>query len=158
MHTIDHIVLVDNNSSRTSSLEKSIKENGLAQSTKTTLNGGHALLYLEHISEKIENSRVLILLNIHTPMVNGFEFIESFKDLKTVKKNNILIAVITDNLNQNEVDKIKLMGISDFVSTQISLDNLHSIIDTKFQPKVQSPKKGKRKVDVPNLTGSVTNQ
>jgi response regulator RpfG family c-di-GMP phosphodiesterase len=145
MHTIDHVLLVDNNVTRSSSIEKNIKEEGLAGNIKTTLNGGHALLYLEHASEKIQNSRILILLNIHTPVVNGFEFLESYKALNSIKKNNILIAAINDNLSTDEIDKIKLMGVSDFVSAQGAFSALDSSIRTKFNPQELTEKKENQK-------------
>jgi response regulator RpfG family c-di-GMP phosphodiesterase len=155
MQIIDQVVLVDNNSFRSSNIEKNMKEIGLAQRIKTTVNGGHALLYLEHISEQIQNSKVLVLLNIHTPMVNGFEFLESFKELKNIKKTNILIAVLNDNLSDDEVNKIKLLGISDFISSQISCDKLLPIINSRFETEMTGKKKsGKRRNETSISTGS----
>jgi DNA-binding NtrC family response regulator len=157
METIDHIVLVDNNVSRSSSIEKNIKDEGIAKNIKTTLNGGHALLYLEHISEKIQHSKVLVLLNVHTPMVNGFEFIESYKGTKNLKKNNIVIAVMKDNLSQEEIDKIKSLGISDFISSQILSDTLNPIIQANFPTKEKTEKKSQRKKDTRQVPGTPTN-
>jgi response regulator RpfG family c-di-GMP phosphodiesterase len=146
MQTIDQVLLIDNNASRSSSIGKNIIEEGLTNNIKTTLNGGHALLYLEHASEKIRNSRVLIILNIHTPLVNGFEFLESFKELKSLKKNNILIAVMNDNLNDDEMERIRLLGISDFISSQNSPEALNPIIKLKFD----QPESKKRKLNAQN--------
>jgi response regulator RpfG family c-di-GMP phosphodiesterase len=146
MHTIDHVLLIDNNALRSSTIEKNILEEGLTNNIKTTLNGGHALLYLEHASEKIRNSSILILLNVHTPMVNGYEFLESYKELKSVSKNNILIAVINDDLSDDEMDKIRLMGISAFFSSQNSSQALDSMIKLKFNKPEPKEKKLNHKI------------
>ena len=154
---VDKIILVDNNTSRISSFQKEVKGTPLANTVTVTLNGGHALLYLDHINHKIKDTKTLILLNIHTPIANGFDFLEGYKEASSLKKENIRIAVMEDNLQEEEIEKIKKLGVTNFFSLKNLFSNIPSMINQYNQggekkyiqvSKMQVPqqvKKGRKK-------------
>jgi CheY-like chemotaxis protein len=135
MVTVNQVILVDNDSGSNLYNEKIIKEHGLSEQVKITLNGGHALLYLDHISHKIASDfKVLVLLKMETPIADGFEFLNGYyKESKKIKnKENIIIAVLSDNLSPEKIEKIKGMGQTNFISSPICANVLNNLIIQGF--------------------------
>lgn len=136
---VQQILLVDNNMSHNHHREEKLREAGIAQEIKIAVNGGHALLYLDHASEKIRNSNLVILLNMDTPIANGFDFLEGYKYSK-LNKENILVIVLNDNLDPAKIERTKKFGINTFLSSSFSADELENIIREHFQNQATSAK------------------
>jgi response regulator of citrate/malate metabolism len=137
MNELNQVILVNNDSHSNFINDKIIKESGLCSQVKITLNGGHALLYLDHISSKLdEDFKVLILLNMETPIADGFDFLHGyFKDSKRIKnKNNICIVVLSNNLSKEKMEKITHIGVPNFIASPLSIDNLKTIVHNYFNP------------------------
>lgn len=101
---------------------------------RIALNGGHALLLLKHLhlDKKIDSiDKILILLNIHTPISNGFEFLKSYYEDEDMNRSKIEIAVFEDNLSPNEKEDIESLGITNFISLPIE-NEAHKAILTNF--------------------------
>jgi CheY-like chemotaxis protein len=143
METVNQILLVDNLVTSNSEIDNKVKKHKLANSVKITLNGGHALLYLEQIQERLLDNNMVILLNMNTPIVNGYEFINLLSACKTVSKENILLIVFTDNLNDDDMDTIKSMGINHFTSKDFQPETLKEMIKKHFHKSTSLPLKTK---------------
>lgn len=142
MKVIDEVLIVNNDSNTNLFLQKKIVENGFADNVKLTLNAGHALLYLEHmhLSRRIEGKKLLILLNMNTPIMNGIDFLKSFQESGQFKKENIMIVVMSDDLTSYFVSAAKEGGINYFVPFQLCLNELTRLVSSKFSPTSESKK------------------
>lgn len=62
---------------------------------KVALNGAHAYLHLDHLhlSGKFHDLEVILLLNMHTPLADGFEFLNLYKENSSLPKKQIRILV-----------------------------------------------------------------
>jgi DNA-binding NtrC family response regulator len=135
MNKVNQVLLVDNDISSNSHRENLIKSSGLSEQVKVAVNGGHALLYLDHISHKLNNdSKIVILLNMDTPIANGFDFLNGYKVCKSINKDNILIIVMRDNLCTEKIEKTKGLGVCNFIESGFSIDTLNQIVDRHFLP------------------------
>jgi response regulator of citrate/malate metabolism len=135
MVMVNEVILVDNDCESNLCNEKIIKESSLSSQVKITLNGGHALLYLDHISHRLDrNSKVLVLLNMETPIADGFDFLQGYyKESKKIKnKENIFIVVLSNNLSKEKVERIKRIGQVNFIASPISIDVLNSLVQQHF--------------------------
>jgi len=133
MNKVNQVLLVDNDLSSNSEKENLIKKSGISQQVKVTVNGGHALLYLDQISHKLnDDSKIVILLNMDTPIVNGFDFLNGYKTCSGINKKNILIIVIEDNLCSEKIEKAKRLGVCNFINSGFSIDALNQIVDSHF--------------------------
>jgi len=135
METVNQILLVDNQISSNVQTDNKIKKSGLAAYVKIALNGGHAMLYLEQVHEKLLDSSLVILLNIDTPIMNGFEFIQSYNTCKMLRREKILLVVLNDNLNEDRINALKSLGITHFISKDFDPEVLSGMI-AKYFPKV----------------------
>ena len=121
---------------------------------RIALNGGHALLHLKHLhlDNKIDAiNKILILLNIHTPISNGFEFLKSYMSDTTMNREKIEVIVFEDNLSDHEKEDVEKLGISTFISLPIIKDE-HKVILTNFMGKENGDTSEPRAVVVSNKT------
>jgi CheY-like chemotaxis protein len=98
---------------------------------RIALNGGHALLHLKHLhlDNKIDSiNKILILLNIHTPISNGFEFLQSFLSDTNMNRDKIEIVVFEDNLSEHEREDVEKMGITSFISLPVVKEEHKAIL------------------------------
>ncbi len=133
MVTINQILLVDKDMTANLEADHKIKQASIAKSVKVTMNGGHAMLYLEQINEKLLNSPLVILLNIDTPIMNGYEFLHSFNNCKSISKDKILVIVLKDNLSEDKINLLKEKGIQHFIQNDFDPKELSSMISQHYQ-------------------------
>src|SRR6478735_12161944 len=96
---IDDILLVDNNQASNQAKIEVLKGANIGSTYKVAMNGGHAHVCLEHmhLSQSITDKKVLVLLNLDTPIENGFVFLQNyFRNTYQFQKQNIMIVVMTD--------------------------------------------------------------
>jgi DNA-binding NtrC family response regulator len=135
MNKVNQVLLVDNDLSSNSEIEKLIKQSGLSEQVKVTVNGGHALLYLDHISHKLSHDfKMVIILNMETPIANGFDFLNGYKTHSEINKENILIIVMQDNLCSEKIERARELGVCHFIKSGFSIDGLNQIVSNHFQP------------------------
>lgn len=118
MEKLIQVIIANQDQGQNIEIEKALRDSGLKCNIKMAVNGGHALLHIQqlHLNGKIDGGLILVLLNINTPMVNGFEFLHQYKTTVDFKKRNIKIAVIDKDLSRKQKEKVENMGVSDFIS------------------------------------------
>jgi CheY-like chemotaxis protein len=74
----------------------------------------------------------LILLDINMPIMDGFEFLEAYKELKFEQKQSIVIIVLTTSLNPLDIQKVQQANIAGLLNKPLSKKALQDIIDQHF--------------------------
>lgn len=131
-----NILIVDNNHAKNSERERIIKENNLSNEVKIAMNAGHALLYLDHIhlNKKIHDSNLVVILNMDTPISNGYDFLNAYNHSSNLRKDRIHIIVVNENLNEEKQEKIKKHGVSDFIPDAFPIAMVREFIENRFDP------------------------
>jgi len=98
-------------------------------SVKTFGNGKDALHYLY---QRPENAgRVLILLDIDMPIMNGWEFLEALPDMDGHEK--VQVAVISSTIDESERAKsISYPQVLNFCENPINIETVNSLINQVF--------------------------
>jgi response regulator RpfG family c-di-GMP phosphodiesterase len=141
MTPIDHCVIIDNNASRISLLEQTIKENKLASTIKLTLNCGHGLVYLKEMWDKVGERKTLVIMNVNTPIMNGSEFLDELKGTPYSKSHEFLLIALNDTMNEKDKEVYQKKGITNFISSPFSLDSIHSLLKEIFNLGEKAEKK-----------------
>lgn len=81
-------------------------------------NGLEALELLKHWLKDATPSPTAIFVDINMPIMNGFEFIKEYKNLKSIwgnKLNSIIVAVLTSSTQVADREKMLASGVVDEV-------------------------------------------
>ncbi len=75
----------------------------------------------------------LILLDINMPIMNGWEFLDSYERLNYHKTNDTIIAMISSSVYQEDKNKAKTYAkVVMFIDKPITLENIHQIREAYF--------------------------
>ncbi|WMJ72834.1 response regulator [Cytophagaceae bacterium ABcell3] len=86
-------------------------------------NGDEALRYLreaEHFPE-------LIFLDINMPVMDGFEFIDSFQHYN-MDKNKTRIIIYTSSFSEKDINILKNIGFNDYIIKPLNEEKLMNIL------------------------------
>ena len=100
--------------------EATLNRLGIAEEIHAVLNGKEAL---EYINRVLAGDRLLpdiIFLDLNMPLMNGFQFIESFRKLDFPKKDKVKIVVLTSSENPEDIVRVKTMGIDHYLTKPIN--------------------------------------
>lgn len=122
------VLLVDDDKICNFITEATLNRLGVAEEIRAVLNGKEALEYINH---ELTGNRILpdiILLDLNMPLMNGFQFIESFKELDFPKKDKVKIVVLTSSENPEDIVKVKKLGINYYLTKPINESKLLEIL------------------------------
>jgi len=106
-----------------------IEGTGLVENITTALNGQEAI---EKIEAAIGTDKLpdLILLDINMPVMDGFEFMESFSALKARKPlETVVIVMLTTSLLERDIERTREhSNLGGFLSKPLTEDVFHDIV------------------------------
>lgn len=125
------ILLVDDDNDDNFYHEIIIKEMDIVNKIDTAKNGIEAMAYLEN--ETI-NPPDLIFLDLNMPKMNGWEFLEAYKNLSMAQKAKVLIIILTTSANPDDIKRAKeIQDVTGFESKPLSKEFLTEILERHFQ-------------------------
>lgn len=123
------ILLVDDDNINNFINLKILKKIQASDKVQTALNGEEALDYIKEFCPT--NQRCcpqLIFLDINMPVMNGFEFLQTYNRLEFNNKAGIKIVVLTTSTNQKDIDKIRELGIQNFINKPLTEEKVKEVL------------------------------
>ena|SRR5882724_7404427 len=102
--------------------EKMLEMIGFDLDIRTALNGKEALAVLKDYSPDI------ILLDLDMPIMNGFDFLEAFKNLDLPNKENVKIVIVSSSDNPKDIAYAKQNGIDKYLVKPIEVASLRAAL------------------------------
>lgn len=131
MTKIPHILLIDDDKT-TNFLNQLLLENlGVADQVLVAENGREALTLFESRSE-IGQGATLVLLDIHMPVMNGFEFLEAYQQLAFAHKHTVVIIMLTTSLNSRDISRLERLPVQGFLSKPLRPEMVHTLLQQHF--------------------------
>jgi CheY-like chemotaxis protein len=111
MKKIKNVLLIDDDEPTNFINKKIILGSDLVEAIHIAQSGQEALNFLSHQPEQTGQNPLpdLIFLDINMPAMDGWEFLANYKKLKTAKKENVIIVMLTTSLNPDDEVKAKEM-------------------------------------------------
>lgn len=127
MKIFDKVLIIDDDPIHNMVSSKLIEKAQFAHKTDKVLSGKLALQYLERTIE--ENTLPdLIFLDINMPLMDGWEFLDRFKDMKKNLGKEVYILMLTSSISPDDIERSQHHPmVFDFVTKPLSLEKLKDI-------------------------------
>lgn len=132
------ILLVDDDLATNFINKKIIQKANITEHVHAALNGKEAIEYICNKGKfESDNNKYpkpeMILLDINMPVMDGWEFIENYKNLDAAYKKNIVIVMLSSSFNPADKTKAESYAeIAEFRQKPMSREALLEIIGTHF--------------------------
>lgn len=121
------IMLIDDNKIDNFFHERVIRKSNAAKEIIAIESGQAALDYIKSGKEKLQPE--LIFLDINMPGMDGWEFIEHYKQLDESLQKAMIVVMLTTSENPDDIARAKTEGLlSDFKSKPLTKEMLEDVI------------------------------
>lgn len=121
------IVLVEDDMGHVHLIEKNLRRVGITNEIVSINNGQEAIDYLaENTSAQGTTAKIIILLDLNLPVLNGFEVLERIRSDGKTKKIPVIILTTTDN--PYEITKCYELGCNIFITKPVQYDEFCTVI------------------------------
>lgn len=128
MKKINSLYIIDDDKIYHFLLKNLLKQNGINVSTSFFSNGAEALDQLRQCED--ENLLPdLILLDVNMPIMDGWQFLEEFKNFKEKLSKETIIYMISSSNDEVDISKAKGFGevVKDYFLKPICREDLNKI-------------------------------
>lgn len=101
---------------------------GLAKEVHTALNGQQALDLLNGYFSGTAALPDAVLLDLTMPELDGFGFLEAFQKLKVPGMEKVNIVVITSSINPKDIERVRALGVTNYLIKPVTLDKLKDVL------------------------------
>jgi CheY-like chemotaxis protein len=125
------ILLIDDDAEDNHFHQMVINEMNITEHVEIALNGVEALNFLKKENQTHPD---IIFLDINMPKMNGWEFMEAYKELRADQKAKIVVIMLTTS--ENPKDKKRAEEFSDifgFNSKPLTEEMINGILERNFQ-------------------------
>lgn len=135
MQQLDCIILVDDDEVTNYVHESVIEDADVTKDVLVAEDGQKALNLLQELETKGADCPNLIFLDINMPVMNGFEFLDAYQQMKGQFKQPVIIVMFTSSLNTQDVARAQAAGVADFLDKPLTAGKLNDVLDKYFDGK-----------------------
>lgn len=137
MNKLSSILLVDDDKTTNFLNELMLRKLAVAEKLLVALNGQEALEVLrEHCTEGTPSCPVLIFLDINMPVMNGFEFLDAYRQLPWIQQQPTIIVMLTTSLHSRDLRQAEQLPVAGFVSKPLTEQKVQAILQKHFPDRV----------------------
>ncbi len=128
------ILLIDDDRITNFLNETIIKSHGCCETIIVKTDGQKAIDFLKGITTDYAQCPELIFLDINMPYVNGWEFLELYKELPQELRSRITIVMLSSSMNKYDKERAEKMDeVAEFRNKPLTKNILGEVIDKYFQ-------------------------
>ena len=129
MKKIDLAYIIDDDDILVMLVKMLIKQNPLYESSQEFFNGEDAMTHLQTIVANGEQLPDVILLDLNMPIMDGWQFLDAFVQLKLEKEIPVFIA--TSSIDPKDIEKSKqYKPVKGYIKKPVKKENLDHIFNT----------------------------
>lgn len=108
--------------------ERLLHSLGVAKNIYKAWNGKEALDILIHYCEGLITIPELIFLDLHMPVMNGFDFMKAFNRMTCIDRGLVTVAVFTSSVDAKEIAQIKSLGVNYCLEKPMSVEGIRRVL------------------------------
>ncbi len=125
------VMLVDDDDITNNLNTRLIEKLGISDNVVIATNGQKAIEYLNNCNET--NQPDLIILDINMPVMNGFEFLETFHNTFAHKPKPLILMMLTTSVQNSDFAKAKTFDeVSEYISKPLTPVKIKDIMVNYF--------------------------
>ncbi|MCB0700814.1 MAG: response regulator [Chitinophagales bacterium] len=108
--------------------EKIIKNTGRSENCNVFQQATDALEYIK--TAQVNGLKTIVFVDIQMPVMNGFEFVESFEKLSDGQKESYCIYMLSSSINENDIAKVKgYSSVKHFLNKPLTNDTIKAVLE-----------------------------
>jgi CheY-like chemotaxis protein len=119
-----NVLLVDDDIVFTFLNKKVIASLDFINEIDTAQNGQQAIDLLNNYSKGARRLPDIILLDLNMPIMDGFGFLEAFKDLNLPSKDKMKIIIVTSSIHPEDIQRAKDYGVTSYLTKPLREEGL----------------------------------
>jgi CheY-like chemotaxis protein len=133
MNKLNCILLIDDNRA-TNYLHKALIDDlAIARQVSVVSNGKEALNFVqEQLTSNVTDFPELILVDVKMPVMDGFEFVEAYKEAGFDQKTNAIILMLTTSTNPKDLARIDSLGVAGILTKPLTEESLLDVLNKHF--------------------------
>ncbi len=128
LDTMKNVLLVDDDHIFNFLSAKILQKTGIAGEINTALNGKGALDILNNRYRDSVTIPDVILLDLNMPIMDGFTFLEAFKELNMPHKDDIQIIVVSSSQDPRDIQRARDLGVKHYMQKPITEHGLKAVL------------------------------
>jgi CheY-like chemotaxis protein len=128
-------ILVIDDDEPTNFLNKMIiQEAGCAEHVKAVQSGQEALEFLSREQNNLSEGPDLIFLDINMPAMNGWEFLEKYRQLNKEQQARVMVVMLTTSLfTEDKIKASEMPEVSGFENKPLTAEKLNRVLEKFFE-------------------------
>ena len=132
MQKFSSVLLVDDDTTTNFLHQLLFKRLDMADEVLVALNGQEALdLLRTHCPPVTAANPVLVLLDVKMPVMDGFAFLDAYKNLGLMQQGSTIIMLST-SLHPHDVERVRQLPIAGFLNKPLTEAKLRTILEPKL--------------------------
>lgn len=125
-----HFIVIDDNKLDCFIAEKMILNTGMSKKISLFFDGREALQFIRNDVQPPNGQKVIIMVDIQMPLINGFEFVEQFETLPQEIQDNYVIFMLSSSNNENDLNRLRnYRSVKHLFNKPLTRKSLSQLID-----------------------------
>lgn len=123
-----HILIIDDDEINNFIATRLIGKIPVKAKIETCLNGLEGLNFIKSKMDEQESIPDIIFLDINMPIMNGWEFLDEFEQLRPLINKEICINMLSSSVYNDDITKAKTYEtVNTFISKPLSVDKIKEL-------------------------------
>jgi CheY-like chemotaxis protein len=127
MKKLKCVLLIDDNKATNFLHETLFEELDVSERIVIEYNGKDGLAHLDRVVNGGDYPE-LILVDIHMPVMDGFDFLEGYRQRQYHEKYDALVVMLTTSTNPRDVDRILAAGFAEYLPKPLTEENILELV------------------------------
>lgn len=125
-----HFIVIDDNKLDCFIAEKMILNTGMSKKISLFFDGREALEFIKTDAAPVNGDKIIIMVDIQMPLINGFEFVEAFETLPQAIQDNYVIFMLSSSNNENDLNRLRnYRSVKHLFNKPLTRKSLTTLID-----------------------------